>query len=407
MSVGSDTNTTDHTTNIAYVIDGRVPSNNGYVLQTVRMCKGFVRAGFDVTLTYPRKIQTNPDLVEVDIFEYFGIEDRFTIAALPYPDPEQCPAVVGDRLKRLATWVASLWFALLAAVRFRLRPADLHFTRNWLVAYAFTLAGLPTVFEIHKTAGLSFTPRGRRAIGGVADRDALRAVVTLTDPTADGLEEIGIPSEKILVEPDAVDLASYENSVDRSTARERLDLPTDCPIVGYTGSLFDGKGARILADACRDLDVLVLVVGGSRTDRESFRSYLDDRGIDNVRLIGRVPPPEVPLYQWAANVLVLPPTAAGSDRKHHPQATSPLKLFEYMAAQRPVVATRLPGIDDVLTHEETGLLVPPDNSRALGAAIEQLLGDGALATSLADNARSAVNAYTWRRRAERIAEFAL
>lgn len=391
---------------VAYAIDARIPSNNGFVLQTIRMCEGFARNGVDVTLTYPRRVQTNPDLKSVHFEEYFDVSTPFDRATIPYPDPEGMPALADGRFRRVLTWIASLWFAIAVAVRYRLRPADLHVTRDWLVAYVFVLAGLPTVFEIHKTAGLSFSERGRLAIGRVADRQALRGVVTLTEPTADGLEALGIPAEKILVTPDGVDLSAYEDLPGKDRARERLGLSPDEFIVGYTGSLFEGKGPRQLVEACRSLDATVLVVGGTEQDIQSLRSLLDDEGIENVQLIGRVPPSAVSTYQAACDVLVLPPTAEGSDKKHHPEATSPLKLFEYMAAERPIVATRLPGVEDVLTNEANGLLVPPGDPEAIRDAVEQLRRDKQFRDRLARTARENVEQYTWTRRARLIAAFA-
>jgi glycosyltransferase involved in cell wall biosynthesis len=77
-------------------------------------------------------------------------------------------------------------------------------------------------------------------------------------------------------------------------------------------------------------------------------------------------------------------------------------MFEYMAASRPVVATELPGITDVLYDEENALVVPPDDSRSLREAIRRLREEDDLAVRLAERARADVEQYTWELRAERI-----
>jgi len=86
--------------------------------------------------------------------------------------------------------------------------------------------------------------------------------------------------------------------------------------------------------------------------------------------------------------------------------TSPLKLFDYMAAGVPIVASDLPALREVLTDEENALLVPPGEPDGLARAIERLLGDPALADCLRGRAFADVAAYTWDRRAERIIEAA-
>jgi glycosyltransferase involved in cell wall biosynthesis len=97
-------------------------------------------------------------------------------------------------------------------------------------------------------------------------------------------------------------------------------------------------------------------------------------------------------------VLVLPnPASAISTR-----FTSPLKLFEYMAAGRPIVASDLPSIREVLRHEENALLVEPGNPSALAAGVRRLLDDRALADRLSSAALADVQDYSWNRRAERL-----
>jgi glycosyltransferase involved in cell wall biosynthesis len=104
----------------------------------------------------------------------------------------------------------------------------------------------------------------------------------------------------------------------------------------------------------------------------------------------------------AADVLALPNSGRAAVSRYY---TSPLKLFEYMAAERPIIASDLPALREIIANEETALLVPPDDASALAAAVERLRADPALARRLAANARSAVGAHTWERRAARILDF--
>lgn len=372
------------------------------------MCEGFSKAGHDVVLYHADRKQIDESLVGVDVQDYLGVTNRFKTATIPYIDVNYLHEHFAASVLRPFIIVSHVFFTVMATARMLVSDPDLVITREWPVAFLLVRLGIPTVFEIHKLEGVAFSGRGQRAIGSIGSANALKAVVTLTEPTADGLVELGIPREKIHVDPDAVNLEKYENPDAPDKARTDMGLPIDDFLVGYTGSLHPGKGAYNLADACASLpDVSVVFVGGTDREVEDFMEYVDREDIENAIVIGSVPPTEVPQYQWACDVLVLPPSAEGDTQKHHPESTSPLKLFEYMAADRPIVASRLPGIEAILEHETSALLVNPDEVPELRQAICRLRDSPRLRTSLATQASLVVTNYTWEARADRIVSVAL
>ena len=158
----------------------------------------------------------------------------------------------------------------------------------------------------------------------------------------------------------------------------------------------------VLLDAIARLPgVRGLVIGGHERepDLARVRSVATRLGIaDRVQFTGLVPPSDVARLLQSADVLVLPnPASAISTR-----FTSPLKLFEYMAAGRPIVATDLPALREVLRDGETAVLVTPGDASALAAGIQRVVADAAFAERLALAARAEVDNYTWDRRAERL-----
>jgi glycosyltransferase involved in cell wall biosynthesis len=174
------------------------------------------------------------------------------------------------------------------------------------------------------------------------------------------------------------------------------------PVVVYAGHLYAWKGVDVLLDALRELgDVRGLIVGGheKEPDLARLREQAARLGIsDRVTFTGLVAPPDVAGHLRAGSVLVLPnPASAISTR-----FTSPLKLFEYMAAGRPIVASDLPSIREVLRHEQNALLVEPGDAAALAAGVRRLLDDRPLADRLAQAAVTDVASYSWDRRAERL-----
>jgi glycosyltransferase involved in cell wall biosynthesis len=111
-----------------------------------------------------------------------------------------------------------------------------------------------------------------------------------------------------------------------------------------------------------------------------------------------VEPAKVPDHLARCMILVLPnPASAISSR-----FTSPLKLFEYMAAGRAIVASDLPSIREVVRDNAQALLVAPGSPEALGEAIQKLIEDRALAEKVARSAYAEAPKYTWGRRAEKL-----
>lgn len=146
-------------------------------------------------------------------------------------------------------------------------------------------------------------------------------------------------------------------------------------------------------------DATVLLVGGEAADRATLERLAEACGARNVRFRAGVAAAEIWRYQSAADVLVLPLSGKTAETARH---TMPIKLFEYLAAGRAIVASDLPTTREVLTHGENGWLVAPDNAQALASAIDRLLVDDDLRGQLATNARTSAGHYTWEKRARTI-----
>jgi glycosyltransferase involved in cell wall biosynthesis len=173
-------------------------------------------------------------------------------------------------------------------------------------------------------------------------------------------------------------------------------------VVGYAGHLYAWKGVDVLLDAlARVPGVRGLIIGGhaAEPDLARVRGLSERLGIaDRVTFTGMVEPASVPALLRRATILALPnPASAISNR-----FTSPLKLFEYMAAGRAIVASDLPAIREVLHDGVDALLVAPGDAEALASAIRRLADDAGLAERLARTAAEAAANYSWTRRAERL-----
>lgn len=207
-----------------------------------------------------------------------------------------------------------------------------------------------------------------------------------------------IPKTKMLYEPNAVDVRDFDIDVTKREARSRLNIDHDHFLVVYTGHLYGWKGVDTLAQSVAYMPehIRVVCVGGTETDVERMRSTYAHE--NRLQFIGHRPHTEIPLWQKAADILVLPNTGKQAISRFY---TSPMKLFEYMASRTPIVASRIQSISELL-NDKNALLFEPDNPQALAQAITAVESDMVHALKRAEQAYADVLDHTWLSRAKRI-----
>jgi glycosyltransferase involved in cell wall biosynthesis len=235
-------------------------------------------------------------------------------------------------------------------------------------------------------------------------------VVVVSEPMKVELVARGIDPAAILVNPNGVDTDAYSSAVDGSAIRERFGL-ADKTVIGFIGTFGPWHGAEVLAEAygrllarrpeLRDTTRLFMIGDGLRLEATRQR-LAEERAAANALFAGRTAQADGPAHLAACDILVSPhvPNPDGT-----PFFGSPTKLFEYMAMGKPIVASDLDQIGEVLEHDRTAWLVRPGDADSLAAGIETLLDDPDRAARLGQAARErAVEAHTWRAHVERIIE---
>ena len=183
-----------------------------------------------------------------------------------------------------------------------------------------------------------------------------------------------------------------------------IQIPLDKNIICYTGHLFQWKGVYTLAESVQYLpeDCVIYVIGGMDADIIALQGFIAEHHLKNIVLIGYIPYHDVAMYLAAADILVLPNSAKAKIAREY---TSPLKLFEYMGAQRPIVASDLPSLREVLCHRKNAYLVQPDDPKALAEGIIAIVDDKGISSAMTKAAYQDVQKYTWDIRAENILTF--
>jgi glycosyltransferase involved in cell wall biosynthesis len=221
----------------------------------------------------------------------------------------------------------------------------------------------------------------------------------------DVLETHTIPASRVLVAHDGIRAARFAKHWTQAEARREIGWPVEAFIVGFVGRLqmlnMD-KGVSTLIDALAQVEnVYFALVGGPDAAADSLQQQWFSLDLQESHFLyaGQVKPEAVPMYLGAFDVCAMPHPFTPQFAYY----TSPLKLFEYMAAGRAIVASDLPGWSDVVQHEQNALLVAAGDVEAFAQAIRRLRDDMTLREKLGQNARArALVHYTWSARADYI-----
>lgn len=381
--------TTSFGMKLLYIANQRMPTEKAYGRQIVKMCESFANLGVEVELVAPGR----NNLVKEDLFDYYSLQRNFKFTTISSPD-----WYWSGRLDKLAFWIKNFISAKKLANYALKGNYDLIYSRDEFPVY-FLLNKKPIFFEAHKfikSYGFFYQRFKKSSL----------KIVAITHGLKNEFIKNGFQSDHILVAPDGVDeeriKQQSQNPISQEEARHKLNLPLCQKIIVYAGSLYKWKGIFVLAEAAKLLKeevVVVAVGGGQNSDQLELQTYLAQNQIKNFLITGYITNSKTrDLYRSAADVLVLPNT---SQDKISEIYTSPLKLFSYMASRRPIVASDLLSLREVL-NEKNAVLVQPDSPIDLADGLQKVLADPAGSALLAEQAFGDVQKYTWQKRARTI-----
>jgi glycosyltransferase involved in cell wall biosynthesis len=299
-------------------------------------------------------------------------------------------------------------FFMLAAAVLRRRP-DLIYERYALFTlcgcWVARLFGVPFVLEVNAPLSQELGRHGGLAFARLARRLETRLLssttrtVVVSQAMADVFAAQGVPAGRMVVMHNGVDAAHFNPAIDGSAVRARHGLGDAC-VVGFVGWMRPWHGVELLIDAVAGLlpscpDLRLLLVGGGPA-LAGLREQVDRLGIGQaVVFTGPLPAHEVPAHIAAMDVAVQPDVTGYA---------SPIKLFEYLAVGRAVVAPARPNILEVVRDGDTALTFPPGDGPALAAALERLYRDPALRARLGAAGAALIDqrGFRWARNAQRV-----
>lgn len=369
---------------LIYISNTQIPSEKANTYQSMVMCEAFSPYFNKVLFWYPnRRYRAKSQQIQ-DIYEYYSIKPNvFELNKLFCLDSN----LLYITFKKMWFLTYNLTFAFNYIFKLRQEaPSSIVFTRDTVGLFLIGIAkkrGLikqKIFFEAH-----SYSKKQSDLIKN------LNGLVVINQYLKELYLKDGV--KNILVAHDGVKLDDYIH------LEPNLKKKNPSNIV-YVGNLFEWKGVYTLADSMHYINnAKLIVVGGSSDTLPYFQNYIQENKIINIELTGFIPHEETIKYIQDADILVLP----NSSKDKMSYYTSPLKMFEYMASKRPIIASRLPSIQEVLQDGVNAILFEPDNSRDLADKIKYTLTSDT--SYLVQKAFEDVVEYTWHNRAKKIVEF--
>ncbi|MEQ8268819.1 MAG: glycosyltransferase family 4 protein [Parvibaculum sp.] len=362
---------------LTYVHTAPVPSLAANAVQVARMCAAFQAAGAAVTLVQP----SGAGGTAAEIAAHYGLDAPFAARLVPMPP---LPA-------------RELIYGALAVLLHGPGRAGVVYSRSVSVGMAAMALRQPFALEMHVPAS-AFRPRIAARLGRVVASPLFAGMVVISEKLkADYEARYPALRGRILVAHDGA-----EPAAEVAPAPLKGDFR-----VGYVGQLYPGKGMEIIAALVPLCPFATFhIVGGAPEDVVRWRAAL--AGHRNVVFHGHMRHADTPAYLAAMDAVLAPYLRVvrgigGGERQNLADWMSPLKIFEYMARAKPIVASDLEVLREVLTDGENALLCAPEDIGAWASALARLHGDEIFRRRIGIRGQNDFLAhYTWDKRARAI-----
>lgn len=378
-------------TKIIYITNSRIPTEKAHGLQVMKMCESFSKLDIKVELFIPRRFNpiSNPP------FDYYGIREIFDIKKIPVIDLIPLSRFLGP----VANFIESLTFAVFAIGKLPKAEDYIIYSRDQFILWFLSFTNKKFIYEIHS---FPRNPKFYKRIWRKAHK-----IIAITHGLKNLLIKHGVNADKIMVAPDGVDL-SYFNAVSQSKEelKSELGFSAENFTVGYIGrfkTLDMEKGVKTMIEslALLDKETRMVFVGGEEKEIKEYKTLANRLNVlTQCIFIGYQLYIKTVKYMKAMDVLVIP----FPNKLHYAFYASPLKLFEYMASGRPIIASDLPALREIL-NDKNALFFKPENAADLARMIKMLKSSQMLGFHLSQQALADVKEYTWNKRAEHILNF--
>ncbi|MFQ5896976.1 MAG: glycosyltransferase family 4 protein [Candidatus Methylomirabilia bacterium] len=378
---------------IAYLFDLYLCARKAHDIYLVKTCHSLAEAGLRIYLLAGRT-----EVPEQEIWSYYGRipHPRLTLVQVPRLHRRSIPLPFLRKLRISYTGIFN-YFCISALRRiYRREGLDLVVISGLKPALLYLRHQrefqVPYVYDVHQLYSKDSPVAETAALERKILQQARSLIVTTSALEKMLRTEYDLADKVIAKVPLATDLPRFDRFSGGGGVSERARI---C----YVGQVYPMQGVDLLIESLRYLPQVSLQIVGGRgpRDLERLRARAGALGVgERVSFHGFIAPNQLAEFLLAhADILVIPTRSAG--RMPYVAHT---KVYEYLALGRPIVAARLPSVEEVLTDGKNAVLVEPDDPKKLAEGIQRILDDPELAHAVSRQAYVDAKQYSWQKRAE-------
>lgn len=365
---------------ILYVSDSTIPQRTANSIHVMKMCSAFSRIDHKVVLLSIKSAGSFKEEGKTD-FDFYGVEPCFEIRKIHVPQMKY----------------SILLYSLRCGIEvLKIRP-DIVYGRCLWGIWVAAIMGFEVIYEMHYP--VEQMSRGEKLFFfNLVKRRRLKHLVVISHVLKEMIKS-DVSGKKIIVAHDGADL--IDKDIQTFISNENGNRTK----VGYLGHLYPGRGIELILKIASELsDIDFHIIGGTEDDIKTRK-----RGIrgNNIFFHGFIPPSLTNRYIRNYDIMIMPyqkkVTVSGDKFSDTSQWMSPLKMFEYMASGKPIIASDLPVLREVLEQGKNAILADPENIAGWVSAVKYLANNEDVRKRIAQQALIDLKqSYTWEKRAQKV-----